>query len=436
MSHPAGGEPGPGGGFFLRRGRLFRPEREGTKPHFIETTPMEAAVSDVLSSRSRRAAPGWVVVGGRVASAVWKYGLGVLLTMSAVGAVLVVGWVCRFMQRTAFKAWWRQTERPFKKMMSFREAAAHRPGWAAHESWPNWVLGREAGADLRRGRLHRVVLGVWENARLGVLTLINTYLLLGLPCLLMATWWYAGWQVSFNKAYEYFSNGALVSVVAILLYAGVMFYLPMAQARQAVAGEWRAFWQFGLIRRIIRRRWMACLLLALGYVAAGAGVMAILALPMAADLQDWFNALPPDRLDPMIRGYFLLGAGFIFPAVVGLRWWAARIYASAVSQMLTTGEVRAEELSAVERLAFPAELINAPAAAAEWTGRDAVRSWMLSAPFRLACGTLVFAVWVVFVAQIYLSQFFVYRGPRVWMSHPLVQLPWTDYTPDSRAEPR
>lgn len=397
---------------------------------------MESVVSDVLESRARRGVPGWLLALGRLAIGTGKYALGVALTMIPFGAVMVVGWTARVMQRTAFKAWWGQTERPFKKMMTFREAAAHHPGWVGQAAWPNWIVSQGIGGDLRRGRIHRLVAGLWANLRLGVLLLVNTYLVLGLPCLLMATWWYAGWQISFNKAYEYFSFGASVSLLAIVLFAIGMFYVPMAQARQAIAGEWRAFWQFSLVRRVIRRRWFCCLLLALAYVVTGVFVMILLALPMAAEFQDWFNNLPPEKLDRTIRGYYLLGALFIFPFYLGLRWAAARIYASAIAHMLATGEVRPDELSGAERLAFPAERINAPAVAAEWTRRDTLRSWTLSAPFRMTCGVIALAAWLAFVAQIYVSQFFVYRGPRVWMSHPLVQLPWTDYSPASRAEPR
>jgi hypothetical protein len=397
---------------------------------------MEAIASDVFETRAQRKVPAWVAGLARTGWAVWKFVAGTLLAMHPAGALIVAGWTNRFMQRTAFKAWWKQTERPFKKLMTFREAAAHTPGWIDHASWPNWVLSQTPVADLRRGRVHRLVLGLWNNLRIGFLAVFNTALVLLLPSLLMAVWWYAGWQVSFNKAYEYFANGALFSLTGGLLLIAVMFYVPMAQARQAVAGEARRFWQFGLVRRIIRRRWLLCTLLALGYSAAGAVVMILISIPMSPGLQDYFNSLPADRLKLYLHAYYLSAALFIFPAYVVLRWFAARIYASAIGHMLSTGEVRADELAPSERLAFPPELINSPAAAAEWTRRDAIVSWTLSAPFRTTCAVIVFAAWAVFVAEVYISQFFIYRGPRVWLNHPLIQLPWADYTPPAPQEPR
>ena len=315
---------------------------------------MEAIASDVFETRAQRKVPAWVAGLARTGWAVWKFVAGTLLAMHPVGAVIVAGWTNRFMQRTAFKAWWKQTERPFKKLMTFREAAAHTPGWIDHASWPNWVLSQTPVADLRRGRVHRLVLGLWNNLRIGFLAVFNTALVLLLPSLLMAVWWYAGWQVSFNKAYEYFANGALFSLTGGLLLIVVMFYVPMAQARQAVAGEARRFWQFGLVRRVIRRRWLLCTLLALGYSAAGAVVMILISIPMSPGLQDYFNSLPADRLKLYLHAYYLSAALFIFPAYVVLRWFAARIYASAIGHMLSTGEVRADELAPSERLAFPA----------------------------------------------------------------------------------
>ena len=34
------------------------------------------------------------------------------------------------------------------------------------------------------------------------------------------------------------------------------------------------------------------------------------------------------------------------------------------------------------------------------------------------------AVWLTFVAQVFIANFFNYRGPRGWVNQPLIQLPW------------
>ena len=367
---------------------------------------------------------------------VWKFGVGVLLTTSVFSSVLVVGWTARLMQRTAMKSWWRRHRQPFKKMLRFRDVAATRPGWVEQASWPNWIVSQTAVDDLRRGRVHRLLAGVWANLKVGVPMALNTGVILLLPCLIWSFSWYAGWQVSFNKVYEYFANGMALGWTGILLFIIAMFYVPMAQARQAVSGNWRAFYEFRFIRRVIRRRWFLCALLAVGYAVAGFIILILISMPFGPEMQNYVNTLSSDQQIYFGRFYFLGAAVIMFPAYVALRWWAAKIYASAISQMVANGQVKPEELSPAERLGFPPEMINAPDAAAEWTRRDAVLSWTLSAPFRFGAGVIVFVAWLAFVFEIYIAQFFIYRGPRVWFNHPLVQLPWTDYTPSTREEPR
>ena len=397
---------------------------------------MNTTTYDALEAQSGSLPRGAVQWLWLAACSVWKLALGILLSTSLFLSVLVVGWTARLMQRTALKSWWRRHRQPFRKMLRFRDVATGRPGWVEHAGWPNWLVSQSIGDDLRRGQVHRLLGGLWLNFRIGVQMAFNTGIILIIPCLMWSFSWFAGWQVSFNKVYEYFANGMALGWTGILLFVVAMFYVPMAQARQAVSGEWRAFYDFRLIRRIIRRRWFLCALLATGYAVTGFVIMILMSIPMSPELQDYLNTLPPEKQVQIGKLYFLGAAVFIFPAYVALRWWAARIYASAVSQMMARGEIKPEELSPAERLGFPPEVINAPDAAAEWRRRDAVLSWTLSAPFRFGAGVLVFFAWLVFVFEIYIAQFFVYRGPRVWFNHPLVQLPWSDYTPSSHAEPR
>jgi hypothetical protein len=397
---------------------------------------MTSTTYDAIEVQARplpRLALGWL---WRLACAVWKFLVALLLTTNWLLSVLVVGWTCRFMQRTAFKAWWRQSHRPYRKMISFRSAAATTPGWIEHASWPNWVISQDIFGDLRRGRVHRLLGGLWDNLRFGLQSIVNTSVVLALPCLLWTLAWYAGWQVSFNKAYEYFQNGALLGLTASALFIVAMFYVPMAQARQAVSGVWRSFYDFRQVRRVIRRRWFACALLALAYAVAGLFVLVFFSIvPMATQFGDWLNSLDANRRLWSMKAYFLGGAAVLFPLFVALRWFAARIYASAIGQMLSTGEIRPDELSSAERLAFPPELVNAPEARDDWSRADRAIAWSKSLPARIILGIVVTLAWALVVAEIFIGQFFIFRGPRVWLNHPLVQLPWTDYTPAAQTVP-
>src|SRR2546429_8683233 len=90
--------------------------------------------------------------------------------------------------------------------------------------------------------------------------------------------WYDGWNNSFNKGYEQFSVGPGVSVLGILLFITAMLYVPMAQARQAVTGNWRCFYQFRLIRTLVRRRWFACFGLAALYALCSLPILVLLSV--------------------------------------------------------------------------------------------------------------------------------------------------------------
>ncbi|MGI8601821.1 MAG: hypothetical protein ACR2OZ_02355 [Verrucomicrobiales bacterium] len=397
---------------------------------------MNSITYDALEAQARprsRMAARWL---RRVAFGVWKYAVGILLCMIPFASILVVGWTSRLMQRMAFKAWWKQSHRPYKKLLRFRDVAATTPGWIEQASWPNWIVSQNIAEDLRRGRVHKLFAGLWINLKLGVQMMFNTSVILAVPCLMWSFAWYAGWQVSFNKAYEYFQNGALLGLAGSIVFGVAMFYVPMAQARQAVSGNWRAFYDFRFVRRVIRRRWFVCAVLAAAYAVAGFIVMILISIvPLNVKWQEWLNTLAHDKTLQTMRGYFLGATFVIFPLYFGLRWAAARIYASAVGRMLGTGEISPSQLTSAERLAFPPELVNAPETRADWTKWERLIAWSKSVPGRTILGVVVFLAWSVFVFEIFVSQFFIARGPRVWLNHPLVQLPWTDYTPPAINEP-
>ncbi|NNG02834.1 MAG: hypothetical protein HKM95_01875 [Inquilinus sp.] len=220
--------------------------------------------------RRRRAWP-W-----RLVMFFWKYAVGVLLCLTPVTAILVVGWSYRLMQRSTLRRWHRLSGFGADKA-GFHDFALGDGRTVEHVAWPNWLLGapdaewRGTAAPGRATRVLRRIAGsLWANLRTGFQASVNTALLV-LPCgaLWLLSWW-GGWQNSFHKGYEQAWVGPLVGVLGIALFVLVMTYVPLAQARQASAGTWRAFWDFPLIRRLMRRRRLAALGLALVYVAAAA----------------------------------------------------------------------------------------------------------------------------------------------------------------------
>src|SRR5262249_35650377 len=114
-----------------------------------------------------------------------------------------------------------------------------------------------------RGSFQRLGRGLidslWLNLRIGFRAITNTWILTLPAGLLWWFGWYDGWNNSFNKGYEQAPVGPLISIIGIIWMIAAMFYVPLAQARQAATGEWRSFFQFRLLWSIVRARALACI---------------------------------------------------------------------------------------------------------------------------------------------------------------------------------
>ena len=93
----------------------------------------------------------------------------------------------------------------------------------------------------------------------------------------------------------------------------------MAQARQAVTGNFKAFYHFRRVRQLIRTRWFSCLLLAMGYTIASLPISILLLFPYF-----YINGNPPIIDAPpseqlrFLRTYYFLSILVVFPAFVAL----------------------------------------------------------------------------------------------------------------------
>ena len=400
---------------------------------------------------------------------VWKFAVGMFCVQSALFSVLFVGWTYRFMQRTAVRSWQRRSQEPRKRVrepwphwVRFRDTWRTRGvnalidfiiGWPyrfmqwralklwrrlttpVDESWPNWIVHQEFREMWRTHKFEALFHSLWMNFRLGVAGAFNTFVLTLPGCALMLFGWYDGWNNSFNKGYEQFSVGPATSWVGILIFAAAMLYVPMAQARQAITGEWRSFYQWGLIWRLVRLRWLQSLAIAAVYalvsfpiliLRAGAPYIQGKANKMTAEQ---LMALPHDQVVQSLNQYYLWCALLILPAFVFVRWLAARNYATGTAIAIKRGLIAAFGLSDFERgaLARLNMLEPAPAPARHILLRMAARVWRFG--LRSAAITAIFLVWVIYVFELYICQFFHYIPGVGWLNHCLVQLPWFHFIP-------
>ena len=327
----------------------------------------------------------------RLGSFIWKTLFGVFLCQISVTSIMALGWMMRVMQRSALIAWLGKAALPER-----------------HQHWPNWFLKNRSFV---------------ENWKIGFTGILNVWVCTLPGCLLWAFSWYAGWNNSFHKGYELAWVGPTTGMVGIGLFILAMFYVPMAQARQAVTGEWRRFYDFRTVRKVIRRQWLACFWLAALYALANVPIMVLKTGPFfLSQTPDVLAISTPAEAKKWLSDYFLAVTFIVFPLALSLRILAARIYARGVILLLREQRLLPEEISAFEQKAF--DLIEV-----EPKAQPHLILKTMSTVARWGTGIAMVIVWFLFVAQIYVAQFLLYHPRQGWLNQPAVHLPWFQYMP-------
>ncbi len=386
----------------------------------------------------------WVL---RVLGRLWRWLFASLLCQSALGAVIVVGWVRRGMQRAAFKYWVKRGDHGRR----FEDYVADDPDLAEFVGRPKLVLeqntrhalaaaGRCESADERIGAtIQALFRSLWVNLKGGLGLLVATHLVT-LPLLgLMAYGWFAGWNISFNKQYELAAVGPATVSTGMMLFGFVMLFIPMAQARQAATGQWRAFFDLPFITGVVKRHWLSCFGLLLLYMIAATPVMGIRSAVafIGSEYEEQYEA----ALQAANQYYFLATLLFVVPAYIALHWLGAKVYAHAVLKDLRRGKLSPDDLSARERrvmsgagllndLPAPKPVVLAPPTVSRGLGRSLL--WVLIAVGWSMLALLAVSVWVsghVFVSKI-VGQFLNYIPDEGWTNQPMVHMPIVRYIPD------
>jgi len=366
---------------------------------------------------------------------VWKYFLGVVFMQTLLGAVLVVGWTYRLMQRAALKRWWRLSD----STETFTTFCLRETDTAQHVQWPNWLLGPSAvhpsGGKVTFRRIARRMAGSLKyNLVTGFQALVNTFLLTLPAGLFWWFGWFAGWDNSFNKGYEQSFAGALIALVGIALFIAAMLYVPMAQARQAATGEMRAFFDGRVIIKLIRRSWPKLALLAGLYALAMAPMTLSRIAPVGLAQNPEYANMTDAAFVEYLQNFYLGLAVIILPLYILTHLVAVRIYATAVASALkdraiTADKLRPYEYNVLNRL----DMLHEPESAKSHVVVELVKK--TTKPFaRFAFIVAVIILWFLVGGQVFVQQFFTYQSPRAWLNQPTIQAPWVRYIPNHLSE--
>jgi hypothetical protein len=370
----------------------------------------------------------------------WKYVVGVAFCQSIAGAIMIVGWSYRLAQRSALRYWWSRSDYRQRGVRLADHLAQHD---AAHEHlhWPNWFAHQNFREAIRRKEGATTAAYLWQlvkapfhslgvNLKLGVQGIFNTWVLTMPACILWLFAWYDGWNNSFNKGYEQAPVGPFTGILGIVLFIAAMLYVPLAQARQAVSGDWRSFYNFSMVWGLVRRHWLACLLLAGISSAFFLPVMIMKTAPTFFGMKDpAFPNLTNQQALKWLSSYFFWCGFLVFPLYVCLRLLAARIYARGVLQGIQTGEITVGDLAPKERVELQRlNLIQVNPPRSRHVLLRVARSTTSMALF--SAGLFATSlIWFTFVAQIFIATFLKDDQALAWLNQPLVQLPWFRYIP-------
>jgi hypothetical protein len=375
----------------------------------------------------------------------WKYFLGALFCQSIAGAIAIVGWTHRLAQRSALHYWWARSDckQPGTRLRD--HLARHDPSHE-HLHWPNWFGAQNFRAAIRRDANTSTLARIWQvikapfrslgtNVKIGLQGIFNTWVLTMPACILWLFSWYDGWNNSFNKGYEQAVVGPAVGVLGIILFIAAMMYVPLGQARHAVTGDWRSFYNFSFVWGLVRRHWLACLVLA-GFTSLFFLPLVIMkTAPQFFGTDAKFASMNDKQVIQMLNGYFFACAFLVFPLFVALRLLAARIYARGILLGVQTGEISVHDLAPKERLELQRlNLIQVNPPRSRHVLLRVARSTTSLALFGAGIFATAF-LWFTFVAQIYTSEFFSYHGALGWLNQPLIQLPWFRYIPAHAQNP-
>jgi hypothetical protein len=363
--------------------------------------------------------------------------LGAICTQAPLFALILVGWTYRSMQRSVLKKWWKGSSLS-QRFPSFESTMFSFPLLKRYEKTPAWILKEEPAPSspsqfLVFRWLSTLFHSLFLNFKIGIQGIFNTGVLT-LPaavCWLAA--WQIGWTISFNKVYEQAQVGTLIGFLGVLLFIVAMLYVPLGQARQAISGNWRRFYDFRLNWKIARSRWWILAGIAVFFSLAALPLNLLKTLPgffPQIFSESDFSSFSDQKLLDILNAYFFW-TGMLCAFLYRLLYkYIALSFGSTLLHLVQKGEILPEQLDPKEReILMQLELLESPKGSPQALLPKMVQKGVHLLFVGLSLGLAVL-LWFTFVTQIFVAEFLMYHQMQGWLNQPLVQLPWFRYIPE------
>ena len=356
-----------------------------------------------------------------------KIFIGAVFCQNPLTAPLVMGWISHYMRIKSVQVWVKESS--LEKPSDFYETK----GAEYSPKLPNWFRLNNAENGKKKSRLLSILrkyLGsIWTNYKMGLKAFFSVWLLSIPFCLIWLLMWWAGGDMAYNNSYEEIYFAPIASLISVFLFAFLMMFLPIAQARQALHQDWTSLFDFKTIAIIIRYARIRLFFMALIFTAMSFGI--VLGTKMIPTFFEDVYAIDvsnSDGLREIVKQHYMRVALLFFMALLILKRMSARIYAFALLGAVRAHALKPEQLTALENELLFKKLNHT---IEDQPQRASILSPELPKSVRgfLQClnNTCFFlmtlAVWVVFVFSIYVGQFFNIHMLD-WLNHPLIHMPY------------
>lgn len=344
-------------------------------------------------------------------------------------APLLAGWMNRYMLRSALRVWVKRSQ--LENPNSFYEAADVR----AYKDWPLWFDAQQTQLSYdteRKNLFSRLLqrmkiffLPLWGHYRSGLLSLFNTWLLC-LPLTLIWLWmWWAGWNNTFSRGYEEEGLAAIVSLLSVFVFSLLMLYLPIAQARQAVHGTWKSFFEIRTVRIIAGHVPFRLLVLSLFYALGSAGIMAgTKVFPTFFEQAYKIDLNNHKILEETVFIHFFFVILCFYCGLLFVKRMNARVYAIGVLKALQAKDLSPDDLSPLERTLLLERLsFSSPKPKVVRPRWVRFMAWPLLKLRTLILAVLTLAVWGSVAFSVYFGQF-INLSHFDWLNMPMIQMPY------------